>query len=207
MNEYNSNSMQFLNIFKNYKKIWISLGIFIILVFTLFLWFDYSDKINKKKISEDFIKAKVLISEKQLENSTQILTKIITKKDNIYSPLSLFILIDRKLENDENKIIDYFNVVLSIKNLNKEDLNLIILKKAIFISETGEEQEIIKLLNPIINSDSVWKMESLKFLGDYYFSYKQFNKAKQYYSVILSENPENIDLNEIKRKMNIIKNG
>ena len=50
-------------------------------------------------------------------------------------------------------------------------------------------------------------MESLKFLGDYYFSYKQFNKAKQYYSVILSENPENIDLNEIKRKMNIIKNG
>ena len=63
---------------------------------------------------------------------------------------------------------------------------------------------MLELLNPIINSDSVWKIQSIKFLGDYYFSLKQFNKAKQYYFILISDNDIGLDKNEIKRKLNII---
>ena len=37
--------------------------------------------------------------------------------------------------------------------MEKEDLNLLRLKKAIFISENSKEEEILELLNPIINSN------------------------------------------------------
>ena len=36
------------------------------------------------------------------------------------------------------------------------------------------------ILNPVINSNSVWKAQALKFIGDYYYSTNQFKKAKQY---------------------------
>ena len=49
------------------------------------------------------------------------------------------------------------------------------------------EQEILGLINPIINSNSVWKNHALKFLGDFYYSNGQQQKAKQYYFK-LSEN-------------------
>jgi len=90
--------------------------------------------------------------------------------------------------------------------LEKEDLNLIKFKKAIFISNSSNEQNIINLLNPIINSNSVWKIQSLKFLGDYYFSLKEFRKADQYYSILLREADESVDTSAIKRKMKLIKN-
>ena len=62
-------------------------------------------------------------------------------------------------------------------------------------------------MNPILNSNSVWKYQSLKFIGDYYFDKKEYNKAKQYYSDILMLDGTNNDINEISRKIKIINNG
>ena len=78
---------------------------------------------------------------------------------------------------------------------------MLIFKKAIFISSYGKEEELLDLLNPIINSDSVWKTQSIKFLGDYYFSIKEYNKADQYYSDLLTLENSNIDSKEIKRRI------
>ena len=44
------------------------------------------------------------------------------------------------------------------------------------------------------------------YVGDYYFSKKEFNKAKQYYSDILTLNNSNNDLSDINRKIKIINN-
>ena len=85
-------------------------------------------------------------------------------------------------------------------------MNLLRLKKAIFISENSKEEEILELLNPIINSNSVWKLQSAKFLGDYYFSIKQLKKAKEFYLILLDGNNDGFDVSEIKRKINLIDN-
>ena len=65
---------------------------------------------------------------------------------------------------------------------------------------------MLDLLNPIINSNSTWKIQALKFLGDFYYSINQFEKAKQYYSNLLQNDSPDIPKDDINRKINSIKN-
>jgi len=207
MNPENLEKKTFKNILKANIRPLAILFTILILAGAFFLWLDYNNKNKRIKISENFIEAKVLLANNNYNGSLQILNNIVREKDRIYSPLSLFLIIDKNLEKDKKTILKHFDTVLSIGGLEKEDLNLIRLKKTIFISDFSEEQSVLDLLNPIINSNSVWKIQSLKFLGDYYFSLKQFKKAEQYYSVILKEKDLNVDTSEIKRKMKLIQNG
>ena len=112
---------------------------------------------------------------------------IIEKNDTPYSSLALFLVIENNLIENKNDVLGYFDKVIDNTNLEKEDLNLIKFKKAIYISDLKNEQDILKLLNPIIKSDSVWKSHVLKFLGDFYTSNNQAQKADQYY-LLLSDN-------------------
>ena len=202
----NAQNKSLKNFFLSNKKIlYLSIGLlFLIIIF--FWWSDSSNKKERFKNSEDFISAKVLISKNDKRNSLEILKSLILKNDDVYSPLSLFLIIDNNLENNKEKILDYFDKILAIKSLKKEDLNLIRLKKAIYISENANEEDILNLLNPILNSDSVWRHKCLKLLGDYYFNNKKYNKAKQYYSDLLLLDDGSIDASDIKMKMKKIKN-
>jgi hypothetical protein len=199
-----SEKVKFIDLLKKNFKLLLSLLILLFVIISILLWFDYSNKSKREKISEDFIQAKILLENQQNIKAHNILKNIIEKKDNIYSPLSLFLIIEKNLEPDKATVTNYFDEILDIGSIEKEDLNLLRLKKAIFISENSKEKDMLELLNPIINSDSVWKIQSIKFLGDYYFSLKQFNKAKQYYLILISDNNIGLDKNEIKRKLNII---
>ena len=199
-----SEKVKLIDLLKKNFKLLLSLLILLFVIISILLWFDYSNKSKRKKISENFIQAKILLENQQNIKAHNVLKNIIEKKDNIYSPLSLFLIIEKNLETDKITITNYFDKILDIGNIEKEDLNLLRLKKAIFISENSKEEDMLELLNPIINSDSVWKIQSIKFLGDYYFSLKQFNKAKQYYLILISDNDIGLDKNEIKRKLNII---
>lgn len=193
--------------FNTYKKTIIILSFILVLIGGIFLWFDNTQKNKRLKVSENFIEAKILLAQEENLKSLDYLKSIILQKDKVYSPLSLFLIIDNNLEKNKEVIIQYFDELLSINALEDEDINLLRLKKAIYISNSSKEQNMLDLLNPIINSNSVWKFESLKFLGDYYFSLKQFKKAEQYYRILLETDDNNIDKNEIERKVKIINNG
>ena len=199
-----SEKVKLIDLLKKNFKLLLSLLILLFVIISILLWFDHSNKSKREKISEDFIQAKILLENQQNIKAHNVLKNIIEKKDNIYSSLSLFLIIEKNLETDKATITNYFDEILDIGSIEKEDLNLLKLKKAIFISENSKEEDMLELLNPIINSDSVWKIQSIKFLGDYYFSLKQFNKAKQYYLILISNNDIGMDKNEIKRKLNII---
>ena len=201
-----SEKVKFIDLLKKNFKLLLSLLVLLFAIICILLWFDHSNKSKREKISENFIRAKILLEKQQNIKAHNVLKNIIEKKDNIYSPLSLFLIIEKNLETDKATITNYFDKILDIGSIEKEDLNLLRLKKAIFISENSKEEDMLELLNPIINSDSVWKFQSIKFLGDYYFSLKQFNKAKQYYLILISDNNIRLDNNEIKSKLNIIGN-
>ena len=196
--------------FKNYilnnkKKLSLLAGaIFLSLIY--FWWADNTKKKDRDKNSEDFISAKVFLSKNENEKSLEILKNIISTNDEVYSPLSLFLIIDRNLDDNRENVLKYFDQIISINSLEKEDLNLLKLKKAIYISDSADENDLLEVLNPILNSNSVWKYKSLKLLGDYYFNKKEYIKAKQYYSDILNLEDQSIDLTETNRKLKIIKN-
>ena len=196
--------------FKNYilnnkKKLSLLAGaIFLSLIY--FWWADNTKKKDRDKNSEDFISAKVFLSKNENEKSLEILKNIISTNDEVYSPLSLFLIIDRNLDENRENILKYFDQIISINSLEKEDLNLLKLKKAIYISDIADEKDLLEMLNPILNSDSVWKYKSLKLLGDYYFNKKEYIKAKQYYSKILTLEDPSVNLSDINRKIKIIEN-
>jgi len=191
---------------KSNLKLILSIFSIILLILIYIVGSNYFDNERRVKISEDFIKAKILIESKKNNEALELLINIIEKKDAFYSPLSLFVIIDKSLEKNQSNIASYFDQVLSSKNLSEEDLNLIKIKKAIFISEYAEEKDILDLLAPIIESDSVWKADTIKFLADYNFSSQQFKKALKYYKMLISEDFSNIDISEVNKKIRIIEN-
>ena len=205
MNEIEKKSLK--SFFLSNKKVLFIFFSIILLIGVFFWWSENSNIKEKYKNSEDFIGAKVLLSQDNKTKSLEVLKKIIQQNDKVYSPLSLFLIIDRDLEPNKKEVIKYFDQVLSIKKLEKEDRNLLRLKKAIYISEDAVEKDLLNLLNPILNSNSVWKYQSLKFIGDYYFDKKEYNKAKQYYSDILMLDNTNNDIRDINKKIKIINNG
>ena len=91
---------------------------------------------------------------------------------------------------------------------SEEDINLLKLKKAIlYFRHRIMSRRCLNSLTPIINSKSVWKSQTLKFLGDFYFSIEQYKKAKEQYTLLLEEENDNISKSEIERKIKFIDNG
>jgi len=178
-----------LNFLKANIKIFLYIFGILILIIAAIIWLSSSNKIKETKISDSFINAQILIEKGKKNEAEKILSNIVLEKNSPYSSLSLFLIIENKLIDNKEIIINYFDEVINNNSFKEEDLNLLRLKKAIYISDISMEQEILGLINPIINSNSVWKNHALKFLGDFYNSNGQQQKAKQYYST-LSENDE-----------------
>ena len=205
MDDQPTEKRKVLDIIKSNLRVLISIFLVFIVGSFFYAWINFKEDSKKLNLSEEFINAKVMLSQNKSNKTYKILKKIIQNKDNTYSVLSLYLVIDQDLEKDRKKVLNYFNEVLSINTLKNEDLDLLKFKKAIFISNDSNEKELLDLLNPIINSDSVWKAQSIRFLADFYFSKKEYKKADQYYSTLLDLDNSNIDVNEIKRKIKTYK--
>ena len=193
-----------LDYIKGNAKVFIYIIISFAIVSLSYFWFLNKSNNKKIQVSDDYIKAKILLGNGKNKEAEKILSDLIMNNDSIYSSLSLFLIIEKEIISDKEVILNYFDLILSGNSLKKEDINLLKLKKAIFISDINKEQEIIELLNPLINDNSVWRAQALKFLGDFYYSFEQFQKAKQYYSLLSEINQ--ISETDTKRKLETIKN-
>ena len=103
-------------------------------------------------------------------------------------------MIDNNLIDNNEDINNLFDVLIDDTSLKKEVKNLIIYKKALFNSNTIEENELIKLLNPIINSDSIWKSHSLYLIAEFFYSKNEKQKSKEFFNQILELPNTNIDI-------------
>ena len=59
-------------------------------------------------------------------------------------------------------------------------------------SDQYTENEMLLTLNPVINSESIWKQHGLMLMGDYYFNKKELIKSREFYEKILQL--ENLNL-------------
>jgi len=187
----NTRNEKIKNFFKNnYKKIII----FITLVFIGIIGFfalEYFEKKKNLQLSNKYNKA---ITSYKLGQEDLVLKEfeyIINKKNKTYSPLSLFFLIDNNLETSKEKINNYFDKIINEVDLEGEIKNLTIYKKALFISDFANEDELINTLNPIINSESIWKSHSLYLIAEYFFSKGEKQKAKEFFEKILKTSNAN----------------
>ena len=189
-------------LFQNKKKI-IIFVIFLIVI--LLSYFGYNEFKNQKKVEiSDLYNSVVINYPKQNKDITKDnLIKIINKKDPTYSPLSLYFLIDKDLISERKKINELFDILIEKTSLEYEIKNLIIYKKALFNSDYIEENELLKILGPIINSESVWKSHSLYLVAEYFYFKNEKQKSKEFFEKILSVKFVNEDIfKEAKKRLN-----
>ena len=184
----NSPENNFLNFVKSNSKIFIYSFAVIFIMLLAFFWYLNDQENNKTIISDNYIKAQSFLKNEKKDDAKKILLDIVQKNNSPYSSLALFLIIENNLVKNKSEVLGYFDKIIDNSNLQKEDMNLIKFKKAMYISDFKNEQNILKLLNPIIESNSVWKNHVLKFLGDFYTSNNQTQKANQYYSLLSKNN-------------------
>ena len=120
--------------------------------------------------------------------------EIINEKDPTYSPLSLYFIIDNKLVSNLSEINSYFDILVEKTPLDREMKNLIIYKKALFNADQAQESDLLNILNPLINSESVWKSHALYLMAEYFYSKDQKQKSKEFFNQIISLENSNSDI-------------
>ena len=190
-NTRNEKIKNFLAENKN-KLISIALALAIILIGA----YSYDKyKTNKKKeISNKFNSTILTYSENTKDNTINKLTEIINEQDPTYSPLSLYFIIDKKLISDQNKINSFFDDIMKNTSLDDEIKNLVIYKKALFNADQAQESELLIILNPLINSKSVWKSHALYLMAEYFYSKDQKQKSKEFFNQIANLEDANPDI-------------
>ena len=192
----NSNTRQekVRNFFVNNKNKIISTIIILIVILVGAYSFD-SYKTNKKKeISNKFNSITLTHSENTKEITTKNLVEIINEQDPTYSPLSLYFIIDNKLISNQSEINSYFDILIEKTSLDKEIKNLVIYKKALFNSDQAQESDLLNILNPLINSESVWKSHALYLMAEYFYSKDQKQKSKEFFNQIANLEDANSDI-------------
>ena len=199
----NTRNEKIKNFFVNNKKILISIIIIIVLILIGVYSYDKYRTEKKREISENFNAITIDYPHNSKDKTLQKLVEIINQKDPTYSPLSLYFIIDNKLISDDREVNKLFDILIEKTSLDKEIKNLIVYKKALFNSDQASEIDLLDMLNPIINSESVWKSHALYLLGEYFYSQDQKQKAREFFNKVISlENP-NIDIKiESEKRLN-----
>tara|TARA_B100000683_G_scaffold201477_1_gene194811 strand:+ start:1924 stop:2568 length:645 start_codon:yes stop_codon:yes gene_type:complete len=149
---------------------------------------------QKEKISNRYNSIIINYKNKGDSNTSLLMKEIVEERDSTYSPLALYFLIDNNLIKDRQEINGLFDILVNKVDLDQEIKNLIIYKKALYNSDFVGENELIEMLNPIINSSSVWKSHALYLIAEYFYSKDEKQKSKEFFSLIIDEKNANQDI-------------
>ena len=184
------------------NKIISILIVIIILLISYFAFREYEDR-KKIKISDAFNTITINYSKSNREKTAKDLIKLVNEKNSTYSPLSLYFIIDNELISDSNKINDLFDIIIDQTSLDKEIKNLNIYKKALYNADISNENELLNILNPLINSDSVWKSQALYLMAEYFYSKNEKQKSKEFFNQIINLENANQEIKlESQRRLN-----
>ncbi|RPG97942.1 MAG: hypothetical protein CBC66_002485 [Candidatus Pelagibacter sp. TMED106] len=179
---------QIINFFKKKPKLYISIGVLILLIIVFVTFLQGRDVKKNIEVSNQYNQALVLIKDKKFTESKIFLDKIIDKEHRFYSPMSLYLIIENDLEKDKSNVLLSFDKIINSKKIDKEQQDLIKIKKALFMFENNiQEDKIINILKEIINSDSKWRPRAIELIGDYYTHKGENLKADEYFKLLNSE--------------------
>ena len=187
---------------ENKKLIILSITVVILIILSFYSYQIYQDK-HKKKISEKFNSAVIEYEKGNTSKSTQALIEVIEDRNSTYSPLALYFVIDNNLVQSQSEVNGLFNILIDKTSLENEIKYLIIYKKALYNADTIEENDLLLILKPLINSESIWKSHGLYLLAEYFFSKNEKQKAKDFFSqIIMLENANQEILKESQKRLN-----
>ena len=189
-------------IIKNKKKLISVLLIIIILILGFYSYQIFRDN-HKQKLSDKYNSAVIEYGKGNKSEISTIMKDIIEEKDSSYSPLALYFIIDNKLIDNREEINNLFEILIQKTSLENEIKNLIIYKKALYNADFVEEKELLDIVKPLLNSNSVWKSHALYVVGEYFYSKGEKQKSKEFFNQIISLDNVNQDLaKEAQKRLN-----
>ena len=196
----NTRNERIKNFFINNKKnLIIGFSIILITIIGSLLMLEMNER-AKINLANKFNIVTINFKTENKQTTIDQLTKLIKENDTTYSPLALYFLIDNNLIDSKNEINNLFDGLISETKLDEEIKNLIIFKKGLFNADTSTENDLLQILNPIINSESIWKSHSLYLIAEYFYSKNQKQKAKEFFNQILLLPNANNDIKIESRK-------
>lgn len=191
------------NFFVQNKKFLISSLLFIVLiVLSYFSLQIYNDR-QREAVSNKFNSSIINFKDADKNKVVSVLKEVIYEKDSTYSPLALYFLIDNDLIEKNSEINSLFDILIEKTSLETEIKNLIIYKKALYNADFSSENDLLEILNPIINSESLWKSHALYLVAEYFYSKNEKEKAKEFFSQILTLNNANKEIKtESQKRLN-----
>ena len=187
---------------KNKKKIIISILVIILAIFGYFIYEDFNRK-SKIKLANRYNIVKMNFISGNKSMVANELISIVHANDRTYSPLALYFLIDNNIIDDKNKINELFDTVINETSLEKEIKNLLIYKKALFNSDFESENNLLTILKPIINSNSIWKSHALYLMAEYFYFKNEKQKSKDFFDqIIILENVNSKIKREAQKRLN-----
>tara|TARA_B100000886_G_scaffold340057_1_gene307704 strand:- start:7318 stop:7827 length:510 start_codon:yes stop_codon:yes gene_type:complete len=158
------NKNKFFSILKENKIKLISVLFIALALSSSFIFYKMNDNKKNILISEKYIQAGLLLTANENEKSKKLLEDIILSKHKFYSVLALNTILEKNLEKNENKVLNYFEVVKNL-SLRQEQRDLVILKKALFLIKISKIDEGKKLLKKLIEGESKFKSLSEEILN------------------------------------------
>ena len=152
----------------NKKKLIITVSIISVIIIG-YLSFENSKEKNKIKLANQYNLALIDLNPENKQKTIDEMINVVKSNDATYSPLALYHLLDNNLLENNDEINILFNELIEKTNLDNEIKNLIIYKKALFNSDFVSENELLKILNPVINSESIWKSHALYLLAEFFY--------------------------------------
>ena len=187
---------------QNKKLIILSITVVIIIILSFFSYQIYEDN-HKKRISEKFNSAVIEYEKGNTSKSTRALIEVVGDRNSTYSPLALYFVIDNNLIQSKTEVNELFDILIDKTSLENEIRYLIIYKKALYNADTIEENDLLLILKPLINSESIWKSHGLYLLAEYFFSKNEKQKSKDFFNQIISLESANQEiLKESQKRLN-----
>ena len=177
----------------NKKTLISSITILIALIISFYSYQIYLDK-KRVQISNKYNSAIIDYQDTNKSITASKLKDIINNKDSTYSPLALYFIIDNNLIDNKNEINSLFDILIDQTPVETEIKNLIIYKKALFNADQINEIELLNILNPLINSKSVWKSHALYLVAEFFYNNGERQKSKDFFEKIVSLENSNSDI-------------
>ena len=199
----NTRNQKIKDFFNKNKKLLISvLGILLLIIIGFYSYQIYKEG-HREWLSNKYNNA--IIKHKNGDNSIIVpeLKTVIEDKDGTYSPLALYYLIDNNLIDNKDEINGLFDILIEKTSLETEIKNLIIYKKGLYNADNSNESQLLEILNPLINSKSVWKSHALYLLAEYFYFKDEKQKSKEFFNQILNTENANLDIvKETQKRLN-----
>ena len=146
-----------INFYNENKNKIFFLVLVLLIILTSVIFIKYNEEKKKILISEKYIQAGLYLASDKKENAKKLYEEIVLNKDNFYSVLALNTIIEKNLISDKNTILEYFDIIEN-SNLSSENIDLLTLKKSLYLINNSNIEMGENLLKTLINKNSSLKL-------------------------------------------------